>query len=221
MNIGYAYGTAGPLLVTITSPGTRDGKSFISSNLALSFAEAGFRTLLIDGDVRRGELDRLLSTRRKPGLTDRLANRITIDRLVQPTAYARLSFIGGGTRMQNAPELLSSAAMSELFASLRPSFDVILVDSPPLGAGIDPYVLAAMTGHVLLVVRNGMTDRELAGAKLDMLDRLPVRILGAVLNDVQPSGLYGYYSYAYDPTDYESKDEPAAVETGRRRLPGK
>ncbi|OGU05494.1 MAG: hypothetical protein A2W29_03095 [Gemmatimonadetes bacterium RBG_16_66_8] len=85
--------------------------------------------------------------------------------------------------------------MGQLITSLRSRFDVILVDSAPMAAGVDPYVLGTLTGHLLLVMRTGVTDRELAQAKIDLLDRLPVRVLGAVLNDVEAGGAYRYYAY--------------------------
>jgi len=203
----HAHGVAGPLLATVTSPGPGEGKSFVVSNLALAFADAGHRTLLLDGDVRRGELHRLLDVRRKPGLTDLLQGNVPRDDVIQKTRYESLWFVGGGTRMHSAPELLSSPALAQFLLSLRSSYDVILVDSPPLGAGVDPFILATATGSLLLVMRTGVTDRELAEAKLDMLDRLPVRVLGAILNDVQPGGAYRYYGYQYYTEGYETQDE--------------
>jgi len=79
------------------------------------------------------------------------------------------------------------------------------VDSPPLDAGVDAYLLGTLTANLLLVLRTGVTDRELATAKLGVLDRLPVRVLGAVLNDVEPRGAYRYYSYSLE--GYELKEE--------------
>jgi capsular exopolysaccharide synthesis family protein len=209
LGLVHAHGAAGPLMVTVTSPGPAEGKSFVVSNLALAFADAGHRTILLDGDVRRGELHRLLGVSRKPGLTDFLKGTVSREDVVQRTNYPSLHFVGGGTRMNAAPELLASAALSQLLLSLRGAYDVILLDSPPLGAGVDPYVLGAATGNLLLVLRTGVTDRELAEAKLDMIDRLPIRILGAILNDVQPTGHYRYYGYHYYVEGYESRDEAA------------
>jgi tyrosine-protein kinase Etk/Wzc len=71
----------------------------------------------------------------------------------------------------------------------------MIVDSPPLAAGVDPYALAALAGHTILVVRPGVTDRAMAEAKLDTLAHLPVRVLGAVLNDAQLTGAYEYLAY--------------------------
>jgi Mrp family chromosome partitioning ATPase len=96
--------------------------------------------------------------------------------------------------------------MSELFGHLRREFPVIIVDTPPLGAGVDAFVLATITGHLVMVLRSGMTNRHLVEAKLDVLSRLPVRVLGAVLNDVRAGPEYRDYSYyleGYHPEDYE------------------
>jgi polysaccharide biosynthesis transport protein len=166
MNLAHAYGAAGPLVTTITSPGSGDGKSFLASNLAISFADAGHRVLLIDADIRRGGLHRVLGLQRKPGLLD---------------------FLGGST--------------------------IIILDSAPLGAGVDPLILGALTGSIVLVLRTGVSDREFTIAKLDAVSRLPIRVLGAVLNDVKPTDGYGYYAYLPGYGTSEEKGE------GREAIP--
>jgi len=208
LNLVHAYGAEGPLLVTITSPGPGDGKSFLAANLALTFADGGHRTLLIDGDIRRGVLHRRFKAARQPGLTDYLREDVTRDQLVQKTEYPWLSFVGCGTRSHRAPELLGSPPMGSLITSLRTDYDVILIDSPPLGAGVDPFILGTATGNVLLVLRTGYSHREMTGAKLEVLDRLPLRTLGAVLNDVPRGAGANYYSYySYHLPGYEAADE--------------
>jgi tyrosine-protein kinase Etk/Wzc len=214
LNLVYAYGAAGPMLVTITSPGAGDGKSFLAANLAHTFAEGGHRTLLVDADIRRGVLHRRLAARRRPGLTDCLRHEVTLEAITQETAYPSLTLIGCGTRVHNAPELLSSQAMAELIQRLRPAYDVILIDSPPLAGGVDPFILGTLTGNLLLVLRTGHSHREVAAAKLEMLHRLPVRLLGAVLNDVPPQPAYRYYSYylpGYEATDEQPAGEPSVI----------
>jgi capsular exopolysaccharide synthesis family protein len=206
LGVQNAYG-AGPMVLTITSPGSSDGKSFITSNLGLAFADAGLRTIVIDGDIRRGLLHRVLNAKRKPGLIDHLSGNAGREDIIQKTDFPQLSFIGCGQRTPNGPELLSSPAMAQLITSLRARFDVILVDSAPMAAGVDPYVLGTLTGNLLLVMRTGVTDRELAQAKIDLLDRLPVRVLGAVLNDVEAGGAYRYYAYYL--AGYEVAEEDA------------
>lgn len=195
LNLMHATGSGGTRALTISSPGSGEGKSFVTVNLALSFAEQGHRTLLIDGDLRRGTLHHLLRVNRKPGLTDFLQGSVPASEIVQATAYPHLHVIGSGTRTQAGPELLGSEAMAELLAELRAEYAVILVDSPPMGACVDPLVLATLTRDMLMVVRTDVTDRSMAESNLAMLDRLPIRVLGAVVNGTVPNGLYSAYEY--------------------------
>ena len=211
LNVIHEHGP-GPLLVTITSPGPGDGKSFLSANLALAFADGGHRTLLIDGDVRRGVLHRRFNANRQPGVVDFLLGEIGLDQIVQQTLYPRLAVIGCGTRTQRAPEVLGSPVMAQLIAEMRENYDVIIVDSPPLTAGVDPFILGTVTGALLVVLRTGHSNRDITGAKLEVLDRLPIRLLGAVLNDVPRGAAYGYYAYySYYLPGYESVDEGDGV----------
>ena len=214
LNLTHAYGTAGPMVVTITSPGIGDGKSLVSANLALSYAEAGHRTLLIDGDTRRGALHRALKRSRKPGLTDALAGHVPFEGAIQTTAWPSLDFIGAGTRYRDSPELLANAAMVELMGCVRTQYDVILVDSPPLGSGVDPYTLGALTGSLLLVLRTGATSLEFARMKLVTMEYLPIRLLGAIVNDVRPGSGYRYYAYL---SGYGTTDEGTALTAPKRR----
>lgn len=207
LNLAHSYGVAGPVTLTVSSPGAGDGKSFVSSNLAVSFAQAGYRTLLIDGDIRRGELHRMFGVDRRPGMLDYLTGNASHEDIIRPTNQSGLWIVPCGTRRHHGPELLGSAAMSGLMAWFKSRFNVIILDSPPLGAGIDPFVLGTMTGNLVLVFRAGETDRQMAQAKLPLLERLPVRMLGAVLNEVEAGGAYRYYNYIYG---YTSDEEPVA-----------
>ncbi len=199
LNLAHSFEADSPICLTISSPSPGDGKSLVAANLALSFAEAGYRTLLIDGDTRRGDLHRTFSADRRPGLLDYLGSvRLPVEGTLRPTSHPRLTLMPCGTRLQHGPELLGSARMAELISAMRGQYDVVLIDSPPLGAGIDPFVLATHSANILIVLRSGETDRQMAEVKLRILDRLPVRVLGAVLNHIHAgSGPYKYYSYSY------------------------
>jgi capsular exopolysaccharide synthesis family protein len=205
----HAAGSDGRLVTAITSPGSGDGKSFVAMNLALAFAEQGYRTILIDGDTRRGTLHRFVGCSRKPGLTDLLAGTATKEQVIQSTSYPRLQLLPCGTRLQSGPELLGSPEMPALVRDLRSRYDVVLIDSPPLGAGVDPFVLGTTTGSMMIVLRAGYTDREYTEAKLSVLDGLPIRVIGAILNGVSAGGAYRYYSYL---AGYEASDETPAIE---------
>lgn len=204
LNLSHTMGE-GRGVLTISSPSPGDGKSLVASNLALSFAESGYRTLLIDGDTRRGELHRTFGQERRPGLLDHLTGELPMNDLLRKTSHPMLTLITAGSRKRNGPELLGGATMRDLIAAMRERFDVVIVDSPPLGAGIDPFVLGTLTGNMILVMRSGATERDLTEAKLQIVDQLPIRLLGAVLNDVRSSASeYKYYSYSYG---YGATDE--------------
>jgi tyrosine-protein kinase Etk/Wzc len=211
LSLTHAVGNGGPIMVTFSSPGASDGKSFIASNLAIAFADMGHRTLVIDGDVRRGSMHKLLGAHHRPGLTEFLTGRADRATIIQETRYPLLHFIGCGSRQEAGPKLLGSPTMRQLVRDLRADYDVILVDSPPLGACVDPMILATLTRNLVLVVRTGSTDRSLAESKLDMLDRLPVRVVGAVLNDVEQTGPYRYYSYVSGYEVLDDEVQPAAL----------
>jgi len=224
MNVRYAAPQGRSLTLTLTSPGPNDGKSLIASNLALSFAESGARTLLIDGDIRRGELAKTFGVRVQPGLVEYLDGTALIAEVLQPTqSHPNLTVMPGGARRRRAPELLASNRLPELIAQMAAEYDVVLVDSPPLGAGFDAYALGTATGNLALVLRAGVTDRRMAEAKLAVVDTLPIRVLGTVLNGIRMDGVYQYYSYYQDYEAMDDDEEPEvappvpAIEPGSRR----
>ena len=217
LSLMHFYGGNGPVVVTVTSPGAGDGKSFVSANLALACAESGKATLLIDGDSRRGGLHRILHRPRKLGLTDHLAGAASLEAVTQSTPFAALDFIAAGSRYRDSPELLGYPTMVELLDHARAHYGVVIVDSSPLGSGVDPYTLGTLTGSLLLVLRTGTTNLALARTKLAVLDHLPIRLLGAVLNDVRSDDLYRHYSYL---SGYATVDEQEGYAIAGRKAHG-
>ena len=210
IHVGFAYGSAGPITLAISSPSEGEGKSLVSSNLAVAFSEVGKRTLLIDGDTRRGDAHRLLGRDRSPGLIDYLRER-SGDDIIQATDHPNLDFIGSGSRGVSTPELLASPRMAYFMGTLKRTYDVIIVDCPPLASGGDPLILGSLTGNLAIVIRTGATEKALAQAKLDQLARLPIRILGAILNDVSATDSYHSYYARYLPS-YEPVPEEGDAE---------
>lgn len=197
----------GPVSVAVSSPSPGDGKSFVSANLAMSFADAGFRTLLVDGDTRRGALHEMFGLPRNPGLTDYLSGDATTSSIVHATSHQHLFVLPNGSPRRRSPELLTSPVLQQVIADLRQSYDVLVFDTPPFAAGIDGYAIAAAAGNLLVVLRIGQTERRMAAAKLLLLDRLPIRVLGAVLNAAPMRGEYAYYGYL---EGYAAVDEEPA-----------
>lgn len=202
-----------PIVVGVSSPSAGDGKSLVSSNLALAFASSGSRTLLIDGDVRRGTVHTTFGVPVTPGLIEYLHDKAGLDSIVRQTSSDNLWVISRGTRHTRAPEMLVSDLMSGLILAMRRQFDVVIIDSPPLVAGIDAYALGAAAGSMLIVLRPGITDRKLAAAKLEVVDRLPIRILGTVLNGVPDGGSYRYYGSDYSYANAGDKEQMSDIAT--------
>ena len=204
MNMRYAVDPSRPFAVTISSPGPNDGKSLIASNLALSFADGGARVILVDGDIRRGELHETFKSSAKPGLVDYLDGVALLPEVFRSTHHPNLTLLPCGKRQRRAPELLTGPRLTQLMDVLKREYDVVIVDSPPLGAGSDAYALGIAAEHMVIVLRAGLSDLKMATAKLRTLETLPVRVLGGVLNSIKMTGQYQYYSYYLD---YAAEDE--------------
>lgn len=214
MNVRYACAPSPKVTLTVTSPGPGDGKSLVASNLALSFAEGGWRTVIVDGDLRRGRLNTTFGVPNGPGLVGYLEGTSLLGEVLQPTAHENLSIVTTGAKHRRGPELLGTPRMQQLIAALAAEYDAVIVDSPPLGAGIDAYALGTATANVALVLRRASTDVKMAEAKLQALDALPVQVLGAVLNEVDADAkMYQYF--AYDPDYVLVEGEQPAEEAGR------
>jgi tyrosine-protein kinase Etk/Wzc len=210
LRLQYAYATNQPLVCGVTSPEQGDGKSLVASNLALAFAEAGYRTLLIDADTRRGALHEVFAAQRRPGLIEVLSGEVPRDEVLHATSQERLMLLPCGGRRTTNPELIASAALPRLLSELVREFSVIIVDGPPLSAGIDAFAIGAACENTVMILRHGKTDMRMARTKLGLLRRLPLRTVGVVLNDVKSMGDYKYYGY--DAT-YRALPEERAVAT--------
>jgi Mrp family chromosome partitioning ATPase len=133
----------------------------------------------------------------RPGLLDYLAGDASMKDALHGSNSRTLSIIPHGTKREHGPELLASEGMAHLIATLEAEYDAIIVDSPPLGANIDPFALGTTTGNMLLVLRSGETDRRVAETKVKTLEHFPIHVLGVVLNDFDLEGPYQQYPYLY------------------------
>jgi polysaccharide biosynthesis transport protein len=210
LRLQYAYSANQPLVCGVTSPEQGDGKSLVASNLALAFAEAGYRTLLIDADTRRGSLHEVFGAQRRPGLIEVLSGEVTRAEVLHSTSQERLTLLPCGGRRTTNPELIASSALPRLLGELVREYSVIIVDGPPLSAGIDAFAIGAACENTLMILRHSKTDMRMAKTKLGLLRRLPLRTVGVVLNDVESMGDYKYYGY--DAT-YRALPEERAVAT--------
>jgi capsular exopolysaccharide synthesis family protein len=182
--------------IVVTSPFAQDGKSTVASNLATTFAQHGMRVLLIDCDLRKPVQHEVFNVPCEPGLTELLAGSGFVAGTGRRTSVEGLSLITAGTIPPDPAELVGSARMREVLAKLPDSFDVIVLDTPPVLPVADSAILASMADGVLLVVRAGQTNRRAAQLAVQQLQDVDARILGAVLNDPN-SQVPGYEDYSY------------------------
>ncbi|WP_030923450.1 polysaccharide biosynthesis tyrosine autokinase, partial [Streptosporangium amethystogenes] len=183
------------LVVTSCLPG--EGKSSISANLAITLAQAGWRVVLVDGDLRRPSIPRYLGIEGAIGLTDVLIDRARLDEVIQVWGEAGLSVLPSGQIPPNPSELLGSGGMREVLAQLTAAYDMVIIDAPPLLPITDAAAIAALCDGALLVARYGKTRREHMARASELLSSINVRVVGTVLNFVR-SGNDAYHGYGYE-----------------------
>ena len=182
--------------VLITSSVAEEGKTFVASNLAQSIVQQPeLRVLLIDADLRSSRLHALFGAQSCPGLSDYLRGEADEYGIIQRGMSENLFLIPGGNHVSNPSELLLSDRMKQLLNTVTPTFDWIIMDSPPTLPVHDPTVLAEMVDGVLFVIRAGSTDAEIA--ERTAAEFQGKNLLGVVLNRVQKSDSYGeqYQNY--------------------------
>lgn len=199
-NLRFAQlgGAKGPVLVTSSLPG--EGKSVTALNLAASLAESGVRVCLIEADLRRPRLMKYLNMDGTPGLTNVLIGSVPLEDALQESEIDGLVLLGSGSIPPNPSELLSSTQMRDLLAALDSSFDVVVLDAPPLLPVTDAAVLSAYAGGCVVVVGMGIVHRKELAQSFEALERVDAKILGLIANRVPVKSAPSQYSY-YEYTD--------------------
>jgi capsular exopolysaccharide synthesis family protein len=199
------------LLVTSAQPG--EGKSTVSTNLAISLAQLGQRVLLIDGDMRRPSVHRAFGLSRQQGLASYLAGAADWPALVQPTGVTGLDALVCGPVPPNPAELLSGERMQTLLRETAKQYHMVILDSPPLLNVSDARVLATRVEGVVLVVKSGVTPRELVHRARAHAEGVGANLIGVVLNhlDVRAADSYGYPYYRYDYGRVEGAEDSGSV----------
>jgi tyrosine-protein kinase Etk/Wzc len=196
-NLQFARLDAPLKTILVTSSGPSEGKSTTVANLAITMAQMGTNTILIDSDLRRPVLHSIFNLQRTPGLTNYLAGNVPWKEIVQETPIENLSLLTCGVLPPNPSELLGSKKMRMLLEELKEKYDMILFDSPPVIAVTDAAVLSTLLDGVVLVSSSGSTSREALQRAITLLENVKGRLIGGVLNKIKVESVYGSYHYYY------------------------
>jgi polysaccharide biosynthesis transport protein len=185
-------------VIQVTSPMPGEGKSTLASNIAIAIAQSGQKVLLIDADFRRPTQYKIFDVSREMGTSGVLSGIQALDDSMLQTDIENLWLLPSGPEVPNPAELLGNQAFKDLLTKLKPRFDRILIDSPPVVPVADSSILAAVCDVTLLVVRAEESTRKALQQAKTNLAGVGARLIGAVVNDVKHArGRYGYYGYGY------------------------
>lgn len=181
--------------IIVTSAGPGAGKSIVSANLAVVYAQQGMKTLLIDADLRKPTVHYTFRLSNLRGLSSVLIGEASFEEAVENGTVDNLHVLPCGPIPPNPAELLASKRMKELIEYAEGIYDFIIVDTPPVMAVTDAKILSNIVDGVLFVVRSDVTEKEDAKKAYELLNDGNTRILGAVINDVPKKEGASYYYY--------------------------
>ncbi len=180
----------------ITSPTPQEGKTTVSVNLSVVLAQSGKKVMLIDGDMRRPQVDERLMLPNNSGLSDLFLSPLEkLDQTVEKTKTEGLSVITSGHIPPNPSELLSSQKMTQILEKIHETYDIVLIDTPPVLSVTDSVALSAMVDGVLLVAMPGKTKMLAFKQSVEQIRRVGGNILGVVMNGIEPNSARSSYYY--------------------------
>jgi len=185
--------------VLVTSPAASDGKTTLVSNLAITMAQAGQKTLILDADLRKPMQHEIFGVDCDSGLTDVLASKASLKDAIHSTPVKNLDILTTGPDVPNPSEMLNSTAFTRTLAELAANYDRVIIDSPPVMPVTDARIIAALCNVTVLVLRAEESTRKASQQARDGLLSVGAQLLGAVVNEVSKrNGQYGYYAgYGY------------------------
>lgn len=213
LSLSTAAGFPKTMMVTSVFPG--DGKTLTCANLAIAIAQANRSVLLIDCDMRRPTMHKVLKKKSKNGFSEVLTGQIDKFKAVQATEVPNLRFIPAGSIPPNPSDLLSSEQAERIIAELAEKFDIIMFDTPPMASVSDSHVLAGYVEKILFVTRSGVTRYEDLIRTMSQLGEMTVKVVGQVVNAVdleRQRYYYPYYKYYHhyytDDADQTKNEQP-------------
>lgn len=181
------------LLFTSTSPG--EGKSTLAANVAIVFAQAGKRVLLVDADMRKPTMHYTFAKTLSPGLSQLLTRRSVLERVIKNTGIKGLELVTCGTIPINPAELLGTRAMDDLITEMKSRYDIIIFDAPPILLVADAQILSSKSDGTILVVNSGKTEKKNVIRAIGLLQTSKANVLGTILNNYKLEKGHDYYNY--------------------------
>ena len=209
--------------IAVVSAGAGEGKSTTVFNLAAVFAQSGQRILMVDSDLRRPTLHKMLHVTNNLGLTNYLLKQNTLEEVIQTTSLPTLDFLPSGKLPSSSLGILSSAQMKDLISELKQRYDFVFFDSPPIMGVSDASILASEVDMTLQVIQYRRYPQPMNIRAKQLIEKVGGNLVGIVLNNINMSQdeSYYYYSGYYHDYYYRSEESESAAKTGARiRRPG-
>jgi polysaccharide biosynthesis transport protein len=196
-NLLLSTGDKAPKVVQICSASHSEGKTTFALNMASIMAAAGEKILLIDADLRKPRLHKMLKAANRQGLSNLLSGQTALDDIIRQSDVDGVDVITSGPVPPNPSELLGSKTMRESLVLLSRVYDRVIIDCPPLAGLADAPLVSSMSDGIILVIRGSKTPRDLVVKSKKNLEAINARVLGVVLNDVRGRSDQYYYQYNY------------------------
>lgn len=200
------------MIVTSAMPG--EGKSTTIANMAVVFAQMGSKVLLVDCDLRKPKIHKLFNVSNKSGITNVLSEHGDYQKYIIKTEIENLDLLASGTIPPNPSEILGSNAMKEVLHNIRQQYDVILIDTPPVGTVTDAQILSTIVDGTIIVAASGQVKIDALQRAKNLLEKVNANILGVIINKLDRTA-NSYYYYYYYSNYYQQDDEEN--EKGKKR----
>lgn len=181
--------------IVFTSEKPTAGKSTISANVAITYAQAGYKTLLIDGDMRKPSQHYIFNTNNVDGLSNLIIKKIDYYKAIQKTDIQNLDILTAGPVPPNPSELIGSETFLDIFEYLKKEYDFIVIDTPPVNTVTDAQLLSGIARYVVLIIDVEKNDKNEVKKGKSLVEKAGAKILGVVLNKAPEDKTSSYYYY--------------------------
>jgi len=197
--------------IVITSSGPSEGKSTTVTNLAVTFVQSGSKAIIIDADLRKPRIHKIFGISNRFGTTNSIVEPQAVDDYLQKTSIEGLDILTSGPLPPNPSELLGSKKMKDLLELVKSRYDIVFIDSPPVGVVTDAQILSTLADGTILVAASGQVTFEALKRSKELLGKVNANILGVVVNmlEKESSGYYYYY--------YRSDEDTGGISKKRKR----